>query len=115
MKSNRHFDLFKELDIADVDVLAGIDILDRARYIALFFDKQLVGSGRVALEPEIAKLVGLQTFFAAVSPGQRNRTVFEAFVFCRIPYLAGYKKLIEQALVVNPGAGIFFRLVDLEL
>ena len=51
-----------ELDIADVDVLGGIDILDRARHIALFFDKQLVGSGRIALEPEIAELIGLEVF-----------------------------------------------------
>ena len=69
-------DLLIELDIADIDILGGIDILERARYIAVFFHEQGVFSRQVALEPEISELVGLQTLFAAVSPGQCNRDSF---------------------------------------
>ena len=55
-----------QLDIADVDILCGVDLLDGARYIAIFLEKQGVVSGRVAFEPEISEHVGLQDLLAAV-------------------------------------------------
>jgi hypothetical protein len=60
---------FIELDIADIDILAGIDSIESASLIAVFFHQQGVFSRLVPFEPEISKLIGLLTFFAAVSSG----------------------------------------------